>query len=265
MPAVRRAIALLGDGLMGVVLFGSWARGAAADSSDVDVLVVVDPNVALTRDLYRQWDAAPVTWEDRPVEPHFVHAVDAGAVTGGVWAEAALDGIVVFERRFDVSMRLARVRHEILSGRLVRRVAHGQPYWSDPTSADYGQRAELRVRAIQVLFDGGGWADVVRESQEVVELALKGLLRACGIEAPRIHDVSEILLAEHARLPAAVRPEAERLAAISRGLRRDRELAFYGAEDLTPSTFYSKDDATTAFDGARFVVSVVAPAVRTTP
>jgi hypothetical protein len=134
--------------------------------------------------------------------------------------------------------------------------------WNGELAADYLRRAHVRVSAIQVLFDGENWADVVRESQEVVELALKGLLRACGIEAPRIHDVSEVLLAEGDRLPPAARNEAERLAAISRGLRRDRELAFCGAEDLTPSTFYSKDDATAAFDGARFVVSVAAPVVR---
>jgi HEPN domain-containing protein len=129
-------------------------------------------------------------------------------------------------------------------------------------AADYVRRAEIRIRAIQVLFDGSSWADVVRESQEVVELALKGLLRACGIEAPRIHDVSDVLLAARERLPPAARTEVDRLAAISRGLRRDRELAFYGAEDLTPSTFYSRDDATSAFEGARFVVNIVAPAVR---
>jgi HEPN domain-containing protein len=99
----------------------------------------------------------------------------------------------------------------------------------------------------------------VQESQEAVELALKGLLRACGVEAPRIHDVSDVLLAERARLPAAAQSEVDRLAQVSRALRRDRELAFYGAEDLTPSSFYSKDDAKAAFDGARLVVKVAAP------
>jgi hypothetical protein len=51
--------------------------------------------------------------------------------------------------------------------------------------------------------------------------------------------------------------------AISRSLRRDRELAFYGAEDLTPTGFYSKADATAARDDATFVVRVVAPFVLT--
>ena len=105
---------------------------------------------------------------------------------------------------------------------------------------DYSKRAEVRLKAVDVLFLEKSWADVVRESQEIVELALKALLRACGIEPPRIHDVSDILLAERERLGLDFQDKVERLATISRDLRRDRELAFYGAEDLTPTNFYSK-------------------------
>jgi HEPN domain-containing protein len=101
----------------------------------------------------------------------------------------------------------------------------------------------------------------VRESQEAVELALKGLLRACGVDPPRIHDVSDVLLAERDRLPQELRGEVERLAAASRDLRRDRELAFYGAEDLTPSSFYGRDDAERALDAVRAAVRSIAPFV----
>ena len=129
--ALRRAVVLLGDALVGVVAFGSWVRGEAGATSDVDLLVVVDGQVALTRELYRRWDEGPVIWDGREVEPHFVHLPDPDAVTGGVWAEAAMDGVVVFERRLSVSRRLAAVRRHILSGRLVRRRVHGQPYWAE--------------------------------------------------------------------------------------------------------------------------------------
>jgi hypothetical protein len=64
---------------------------------------------------------------------------------------------------------------------------------SPELAADYVRRAKARLAAVDALFAGESWADVVRESQEVVELALKGLLRAVGIEPPRIHDVSEVL------------------------------------------------------------------------
>jgi len=128
-------------------------------------------------------------------------------------------------------------------------------------AADYVRRASVRVRALDVLFDAGSWADVVRESQEAVELALKGLLRACGIAPPRVHDVSEVLEAERARLPAELLPELATLIRASRELRRDRELAFYGAEDLTPSGFYSRDDAERARSSARRTVELVGPHV----
>ena len=130
-PALRHAASVFDDRLLGVVLFGSYARGDAGTASDVDLLVVVDERVALARSLYRRWDADPVTWENRRVEPHFVHLPDPAAVTGGVWAEAGLDGIVLFERRMAVSRRLAEVRRHVLSGRLVRRFVHGQPYWAE--------------------------------------------------------------------------------------------------------------------------------------
>ena len=126
---------------------------------------------------------------------------------------------------------------------------------------DYIHRAEVRLKALDVLFDAESWADVVRESQEIVELALKALLRACGVDPPRIHDVSDVLLAERARLPSALAVEVEALAKISRDLRRDRELAFYGAEDLTPSGFYSREDGSLARDGARKTVEAVKPHV----
>ncbi len=128
-------------------------------------------------------------------------------------------------------------------------------------AADHLRRATARLRALDVLYEAGSWADVVRESQEVVELTLKGLLRACGVDPPRIHDVADVLLAERDRLPAALGSHVERLASISRTLRRDRELAFDGAEDLTPSSFYRESDAIIARDSARDVVAAVRPHV----
>jgi HEPN domain-containing protein len=132
-------------------------------------------------------------------------------------------------------------------------------------AVDYVRRAKVRLRALDVLYDAESWADVVRESQEIVELALKGLLRAHGIEPPRVHDVSALLVAEAERLPASLHEDVDRLAAISRQLRRDRELSFYGAEDLTPSSFYSREDGTRARDDAALTVKLVEPHVLPPP
>jgi hypothetical protein len=127
---VRRAAALFGEHLAGVLLYGSVARGEAEASSDADVLVVVERRVRLTRSLYRRWDEAPVAWEGRTIDPHFAHPPDFAAPPSGLWAEVALDGIVLFERGLTLSRALVRIRREILAGRLERRVVHGQPYWA---------------------------------------------------------------------------------------------------------------------------------------
>ena len=124
---------------------------------------------------------------------------------------------------------------------------------------DYVRRAAVRVRALDVLYDGGSWPDVVREAQETVELALKGLLRGYGVSPPRVHDVSDVILAEQERLPPSLGPHVPRMVTVSRRLRRDRELAFYGAEDLTPSGFYSEEDAEAARADARWLVEVISP------
>jgi hypothetical protein len=128
-------------------------------------------------------------------------------------------------------------------------------------AVDHVRRAEARLRALDVLYDAESWADVVRESQECVELALKGLLRAVGVDPPRVHDVADVLHAERKRLPAPVAKNLDGLLEASRSLRRDCELAFYGAEDLTPSDFYKRADADHAREAARLVVKTVRPHV----
>ena len=127
---------------------------------------------------------------------------------------------------------------------------------------DYIERAEHRLAAVELLLSRGACADVVREAQGVVELSLKALLRSANIEVPRIHDVGDILMENVSRFPKEIQANLERFAEISRQLRRDRELAFYGSEDLTPSNFYKKSDAQQAFGDARFVHAGVKPFVK---
>lgn len=128
---ISRAAEQFGENLLGVLVFGSWARGDTVEESDVDLLVVVHPEVAIVRDLYRAWDeAAPaLTWDGRRLEVHFVHPPEAGETPSSLWAEAALDGLVLFDPGFELSRRLIDIRRGIASGAVLRRRAHGQPYW----------------------------------------------------------------------------------------------------------------------------------------
>ena len=132
---------------------------------------------------------------------------------------------------------------------------------NDALAADYLKRAGHRLKALDVLLQEQSWADVVREAQELVEITLKALLRACRIEVPRIHDVSPVLMQNRDQLPPALGSQLEEIVRISRSLRRDRELAFYGSEDLTPSEFYTRHDAEQAMDEARRVHAAVKEAL----
>jgi HEPN domain-containing protein len=118
---------------------------------------------------------------------------------------------------------------------------------------DYITRAGHRLEAVSILMERKSYPDVVRESQEVVELCTKALLRHCNMEVPRLPDVSDILKSEKNKLPKETQAHVERLSRISKELRRDRELAFYGAEDLTPMNFYQEEDALKALQDARWV------------
>jgi HEPN domain-containing protein len=129
--------------------------------------------------------------------------------------------------------------------------------YNDDLAKDYVRRAGSRLRALEVLMAERSWADVVREAQEIVEITLKALLRACRIEVPRVHDVSPVLLDNRELLPREIDARLEELVRISRSLRRDRELAFYGSEDLTPSEFYKEEDAATALAQARLLHEAV--------
>lgn len=130
-PGVERAVEILDGSLEGVVAFGSWARGNACEGSDVDILVVVTDDVAIDRGLYRLWDQASVRSGGREVEAHFVRLPSPTDPMTGLWAEVALDGIVLWERDLRVSRWLGAVRSRLFAGGFVRRTIHGQPYWQE--------------------------------------------------------------------------------------------------------------------------------------
>jgi predicted nucleotidyltransferase len=137
-PAVEAVAAVVltrgrevaGDALIGALLHGSWARGEARADSDIDALIVVDRSLPLTRRLYRTWDERAVVWGGRAVDVHFVHLPATIAAAGGVWCEAAVEGRLIADRDGRIDDALIELRRTIADGRLVRKRAHGQPYWT---------------------------------------------------------------------------------------------------------------------------------------
>jgi HEPN domain-containing protein len=110
---------------------------------------------------------------------------------------------------------------------------------------DYLRKVKVRRRALQILFEGESYADVVRESQEVVELILKGVLRFLGIDPPKRHDIGGTFRELSERLPANFRARLDAIEFISKTLFEERGHAFYGDEaSLTPpSELFGEEDA----------------------
>ena len=115
-------------------------------------------------------------------------------------------------------------------------------------------KSQKRLKILDVLLTESAYSDVIREAQEIVELALKGMLRQAGIEPPKWHDVSSLIIEYRVRFPESVDRDAERLAEISSYLRKEREFSFYGDIDFIPTEKYSREDAHKAITDAKLVV-----------
>ncbi len=103
------------------------------------------------------------------------------------------------------------------------------------------------------------YPDVIRFSQEAVELSLKAGLRAFGVEYAKEHDVGEVLKSVSQRFPQWFRERVDYLADVSADLASKRAAAMYGLEvaGKGPSEIFGEDEARGALDGAGKVLSFV--------
>lgn len=120
----------------------------------------------------------------------------------------------------------------------------------------YLTKCELRLEVLALLLARGGHSDVVREAQELVELAVKAMLRSVGVEPPKQHEVGALLVEHARRFPLEVRDRLPRAAEISKDLRKDRELAFYGDVDFIPTLEYTEAHGRQAYDAAAWVLAL---------
>ena len=115
--------------LKAVIIFGSWARGDQTSESDLDVLVVLDSKIKITRKLYTEWEEfnfKDVSLPDN-LSIHFSQVPSQSL--SGFWCEIASDGIVIFDVGLQVSRFLINLREKILSGQYSARFSHGHRYW----------------------------------------------------------------------------------------------------------------------------------------
>ncbi len=118
----------------------------------------------------------------------------------------------------------------------------------------YLKKSIARLALLPILKKKRAYSDVVREAQEIVELALKGMLRQAGVEPPKWHDVGSLLESHRSRFEPRVVERIPRLVKASEWLRNERELSFYGDIDFIPTEEYTLKEALRAIAEARYAV-----------
>jgi HEPN domain-containing protein len=122
----------------------------------------------------------------------------------------------------------------------------------------YLSEAEIRLQTAKDAVAAKHFSFAVRQSQECVELSLKGVLRSVGIEPPKWHDVGIVLRKESTRFPQWFRESVDQLSLISRQLAGERQRSMYGDSDLDLSSeeLYTEFDAREAVRDAEVVHSI---------
>ncbi|MGY4614434.1 HEPN domain-containing protein [Thermostichus sp. OS-CIW-38] len=122
---------------------------------------------------------------------------------------------------------------------------------------DYYQRANYRIQALSFFYEVGDYADVVRMCQEIIELFIKACPIIKGINYGKTHDPGGQVAENRERFPELSDEEIALLENISFEMRKDRELAFYGAVDIVPLEYYKQKNADKAIAYVNQIKSIV--------
>lgn len=117
----------------------------------------------------------------------------------------------------------------------------------------YLRQAKARLEDALDAVQEENYPYAVRLSQECVELSLKAVLKAVGIEYPKVHEVSDLLSEIRDRFPDWFKTEIDFLCESSKLLFKKREPSLYGDEEaLTPpNEVMDKNDAEDATERAK--------------
>ena len=123
---------------------------------------------------------------------------------------------------------------------------------------DYLEEAEIYIEQAKLAFDRERFNTVMRRSQDCVEYCLKAALRAIGIEYPKEHEISDILVENSGRFPQWFQNEIHFLSECSMELTSKRGLATYGDErkKIPAKKIFQKKDAEDALQKSGTVLEI---------
>lgn len=120
--------------------------------------------------------------------------------------------------------------------------------------------AEYSLREAKTALEERVHHRAVRRAQECVELALKAALRLVGVEYPREHEISTVLIeiSERKMLPGWFISALPRVGKVSKRLAEERGPAFYGEERafVPPASLYGENEAKSAVRDAEEVLNL---------
>lgn len=128
-PYLRSILNRYKTGLLGVILFGSQARGDALPSSDIDLLLVMSSTIPIQRNLYQEWQNHFDTKEFHLLSPQFVHVPKDLGELSSLWLEVALEGDILYDPRNQLRKTIREIRNRIAAGQYIRKSTHGHSYW----------------------------------------------------------------------------------------------------------------------------------------
>lgn len=128
-PVISEVRSAFGESLSGIILFGSAVRGEQTKISDIDLLIVLKSEVAISRKLYQIWDDSIALSVGEAYSPQFVHLPKDFDSISSLWLEVGLEGEILFDQSDSIRHCVSKIKQQIAEGRFVRRLSHGSPYW----------------------------------------------------------------------------------------------------------------------------------------
>lgn len=121
----QKIINIFKDEIVGIILFGSYARSEETKDSDIDILIFTKSKP--DRSFYNKFDN--IFQDSENLSPHFAQYKNDIMTYGSLVFEVSLDGLILFDDCNKTHKLLSKIRKEIAHGHLKRKTSYGHPYW----------------------------------------------------------------------------------------------------------------------------------------